>query len=95
MLHNLFVHNIIHQLKSFDSFFLCDPNKLLFKRHRSEAVVKEKQSLLRVNAKKRRHVFIVRQSGTETNQSHVFLCRLYVPNGPDKSNDTFLPLLCL
>lgn len=78
--HHLLIDNVIHQLKSFDSFFLCYANELLLQRHWSETVVKEEETFFGIHPKKRGHIFKVRQSCTQAHKANVFLSCLHVSN---------------
>jgi hypothetical protein len=81
MFQNLLINNIIHNLEPFDCLFLCDTNVLLLKGHRSEAVVKIVQPFSWVNSQEGSNIFIVRECGTEANQTDIFLSRLNVSDG--------------
>jgi len=82
MLHHFVVDNFIHYLKPLDSFLLRNPNILLFQRNRSERVVEEEQTAVKVDAEKPCNVTVVWQSGRQCHQSHVLLCRLNVTDRP-------------
>lgn len=49
MLHDLFIHNLIHDLETFDGFLLCDANISLLQRHRAETIEKQKIKITRDN----------------------------------------------
>ena len=88
MLHHFLVHNFVHHLKPFDSLLLCDADVLLLQRNRSERVVKEEQTTVKVHAEKPRNITVVWKSCRQRHQSHVFLCRLNVTNCPIKQRVT-------
>ena len=60
---------------------LSDANELLLQRHRPEAVVEVEEASLLVHPQEGCHVLIVGQGGRETNQPHLLLSRLNVPDG--------------
>lgn len=82
MFHDFLINNLIHNLKSFHSFLFSDSNELLFKRHGTVAVIKEKQTLGSIDSQECRYVLIIRQSSTESNKADFFLGCLNITNCP-------------
>lgn len=81
MLHHFFVHNLIHDLESFDSLLLGDSNELLLQGHGAKTVVKKVEPLSGVDTEEGSHILVVGEGGAEPHQSHVFLGGLNVSDG--------------
>lgn len=82
MVHDLFVDNLVHELKPFDGLLLCDANVLLLQGHRPETVVEKEESILRFHSQEGRNVLVVRQGSAEADEADIFLWRLYVTDSP-------------
>nr|CAI5865611.1 unnamed protein product [Callosobruchus analis] len=71
MFHGLFVHDFVHHLGNIEPVSI-----------RPKAVIEVEQATISFHPKKRGNVLVIRQSGRQTDHSHVFLSRL------DHSNRT-------
>jgi len=85
VLHHFLIDNFIHYLEPFHSFLLSDANILLLQWNWSERVVKEEQTVVKVDTEKPCNITIVWQRRRECHQPHILLRRLYVTDRPVKT----------
>ena len=73
MLQDLLVDNLVHDLEALHGLLFRNSHIRLLQWHWTVAVVKEEQSLGRIDAQEGGNIFVVRQSGRQTNQTHILL----------------------
>jgi len=93
--HDLLVHDLVHDLESFDGFLFRDADKLLLQGNRAETVVEEEEALRGFDAEERGDVFVVGQRSTEAYKSDIFLGCLNVPDCSEFIKDTYHLLIFL
>ena len=77
VLQHLLVNDIVHDLEPLDRLLLHDSDVLLFQRHRPERIVEVEETFLG-HSQETSDVFVVRQSGAQSDQSDLLLSRFNV-----------------